>query len=191
MFQPAHQSAVIVVEMQRLTMHSQRVPALAEQTRELVPAISALSEGARDASAQVIYALIAHRDDGRAHGRRDHPAKAAMNVTGELAEGLRFDERDFLLHRWHGMNPVYDTGVESLLRHMGVRTVVLVGVSLNVSLVSAAIDLYSGGFNVVIPRDCVAAVTREYGEMVLQHTMRVIATVTTSDEILAAWRSDR
>ncbi len=160
---------------------------MAEHTRALVPALRSLTDGAREAGAQVIYALMAHRDDGRVYGRREGEAKAAMNANGELADGLRFDQRDFLLHRWHGMNPVYDTGVESMLRHMGVRTVVLGGVSLNVSLLGAAIDLYSGGFNVVIPRDCVAAVTKEYGDMVLQHTMRAIATVTTRDAVLGAW----
>jgi nicotinamidase-related amidase len=186
---PGESVAVMVVEMQRLTMHTTNQPTLAEHTRELVAPIASLTEGAREVGAQVMYTLIAHRDDGRTRGRRDLQANAAMNPNGELAEGLRFDQRDFLLYRWHGMNPVYDTGVETMLRHMGVRTVVLAGVSLNVSLLGSAIDLYSGGFEVVIPRDCVAAVTKEYGDMVLQNTMRAIATLTTKDDVLATWEA--
>jgi nicotinamidase-related amidase len=149
--------------------------------------VARLTDATRDAGAQVIYTLIAHREDDRLHGGRELAPRAAMHVNGELAQGLRHDDRDLLLHRWHGMNPVYDTGVETLLRRMGIRTVVLSGVSLNVSLLGAAIDLHSGGFQVVIPRDCVAAVTKEYGDMVLEHTMRAISTVTTSDDIVAAW----
>jgi nicotinamidase-related amidase len=100
---------------------------------------------------------------------------------------MRFDERDFMLYRWHGWNPVYDGGVEALLRQMGTRTVIMTGVSLNVSLPASSITLASGGFNVVIPTDCVAAADKEYGDMVLRHTMRVTGTVTTSDDIIEAW----
>jgi nicotinamidase-related amidase len=184
---PAEQVALLVVEMQRLTTETDVIPTLRDHTREILPTVARLTEVVRDAGAQVLYTLIAHRGDDRVRGGRAVPARAAMSENGELAEGLRFDDRDFLLHRWHGMNPVYDTGVEALLRQMRVRTVILTGVSLNVSLLGAAIDLHSGGFEVVIPRDAVAAVTKEYGEMVLRETMRAIATVTTSDDITATW----
>lgn len=40
----------------------------------------------------------------------------------------------------------------------------------------------------MIPRDAVAAVTKEYGDMCWQHTMRAITTVTTSEEVIAAWQ---
>ena len=39
----------------------------------------------------------------------------------------------------------------------------------------------------MIPRDAVAGVPREYADAVLDNSLSLIATLTTCDEILAAW----
>ena len=40
---------------------------------------------------------------------------------------------------------------------------------------------------VVVPRDAVVGVPVEYGETVLDNTISLLATITTSDELVAAW----
>jgi len=47
-----------------------------------------------------------------------------------------------------------------------------------------ALDL---GYQVVIPTDAVAGVPREYAEAVLEHSLSLIATLTTTEEVLALW----
>jgi nicotinamidase-related amidase len=43
------------------------------------------------------------------------------------------------------------------------------------------------GYQVVVPTDAVAGTPQHYGAEVLHHTIAMVATLTTSDEIVAAW----
>jgi nicotinamidase-related amidase len=85
------------------------------------------------------------------------------------------------------MSPTHSTELFAVLRNIGVRTVVLAGVSLNVAIPSATVELGDEGFSVVIPRDAVAGTPPEYGDSVLRHTLRFLATITTADDVLGAW----
>jgi len=43
------------------------------------------------------------------------------------------------------------------------------------------------GYQVVLPRDAVAGIPQEYADAVIDGTLALLATVTTTDEVLAAW----
>ena len=68
-----------------------------------------------------------------------------------------------------------------------IRTVIATGVSVNLGVMGMALSALDLGYQVVIPRDAVAGVPREYADAVLDNSLSFIATLTTSDEILAAW----
>jgi len=68
-----------------------------------------------------------------------------------------------------------------------VRTIVLMGVSLNLGIMGGALSALDLGYQVVIVRDAVVGIPKEYGEAVLEYTMAMIATVVTADELIAAW----
>ena len=59
-----------------------------------------------------------------------------------------------------------------------------VGVSLNVGMTNLAFDGVNRGYQVVIPRDAVAGVPASYGDAVLDNTLNVIATLTTTAEVV-------
>jgi len=44
------------------------------------------------------------------------------------------------------------------------------------------------GYPVVLPRDAVACVPAEYGTAVIENSLSLLATVTTTDDLLAAWQ---
>jgi biuret amidohydrolase len=48
-------------------------------------------------------------------------------------------------------------------------------------------DLMNHAFEVIIPRDAVAGTPEDYGEQLIEHTLKVVATVTTTDAIIDAW----
>ena len=48
-----------------------------------------------------------------------------------------------------------------------------------------AVDL---GYHVVVPRDAVVGIPVEYGNSVLDNTISLLATITTTDELIATWR---
>jgi nicotinamidase-related amidase len=85
------------------------------------------------------------------------------------------------------MSPTHSTELFALLRNSGVRTVVLAGVSLNVAIPVAAIELADEGFGVAVARDTVAGTPVEHAESIMRHTLRFLATITTADDVIAAW----
>jgi nicotinamidase-related amidase len=80
------------------------------------------------------------------------------------------------------------TDLHARLRNLGIANVVLVGGSVNVGIVGAAIEAVDLGYRVVIPRDGVIGHPTEYAELVLEHTLAFLARLTTVEEILAIWR---
>ena len=75
-----------------------------------------------------------------------------------------------------------------LLRNLGVRTVVAVGVSINVGILGLTIEAVNAGYQVVIPREAVAGTPDEYVAAAFEHTLRLLATITTADAVLESWR---
>jgi nicotinamidase-related amidase len=104
-----------------------------------------------------------------------------------VVEALRPVEGDYLVGRLHGISPFHGTELDQILRNLGVRTVVATGVSVNVGILGLTIEAVNAGYQVVIPRDAVTGTPDEYVEAVFQNTLRLLATVTTVDEVVAAW----
>jgi len=75
-----------------------------------------------------------------------------------------------------------------LLRNLGVHTVVATGVSVNVGITGLTIDAVNCGYQVVIPREAVAGTPDAYVDSVFEHTLRLLATVTTVDQVVQAWQ---
>ena len=73
-------------------------------------------------------------------------------------------ESDLVLPRLHGLSPFQGTELDFVLRNLGVRTIVGVGVSVNVAIKNLAFDAVNAGYQVVIPRDAVAGLPRSYVE---------------------------
>ena len=96
---------------------------------------------------------------------------------------------DIVLPRQHGLSPFQGTEIDSLLRNEGIHTIVLVGVSVNVAIPNVAFDAVNRSYQVVIPRDAVAGTPAEYVDQVFANTLSYIATVATTDDVLAAWHS--
>ncbi|MDT5104481.1 MAG: hypothetical protein QOI25_1994 [Mycobacterium sp.] len=49
-------------------------------------------------------------------------------------------------------------------------------------------DAVNKGYRVVLPRDAVAGVPAEYGTAVIENSLSLLATVTSTDDLLAAWQ---
>ncbi len=92
-----------------------------------------------------------------------------------------------MLPRLHGLSPFQGTELDFVLRNLGVRTIVGVGVSVNVAIPNLAFDAVNASYQVVIPRDAVAGFPADYVDAVFTHTLAAVATVVRSDEVLAAW----
>ncbi len=75
-----------------------------------------------------------------------------------------------------------------MLRNLGVSTIVGVGVSVNVAIQNLAFDAVNASYQIVLPRDAVAGFPAEYVDQVFQHTLGAIATETSTQALLDAWK---
>ena len=60
----------------------------------------------------------------------------------------------------HGMTPFTGTELDAVIRNLGVSTIVLMGVSLNLGIIGAALSALDHGYQVVIVRDAVIGLPR-------------------------------
>ena len=89
------------------------------------------------------------------------------------------------------MTPFTATSLDQILRNLGIRTVVATGVSINLGVWGMAMSAMDLGYQVVIPRDAVAGVPREYADAVLDNSLSLIATLVSSEQLLDRWQSGR
>src|SRR5947199_5929453 len=196
---PPH-TAVVTSEVQRGVIgDSSALPELAAAAREanLIPNVAELVRAARAAGVRVVHATAFHRGDGLG-GNRNARLFAAMKrssvgmVEGspatEVVPEIGVEPSDIVLSRVHGLGPMGGTELDPVLRNMGVSTVVAVGVSVNIAIQNLAFDAVNNGYQVVIPRDAVAGVPAEYAEAVLDNTLSLVATLTSTADIVRIWK---
>ncbi len=107
----------------------------------------------------------------------------AAEVIGALGPG----PDDLLSNRHHGFSPFTRTDLHSLLRDRGVETVVVTGMSLNLGIPGTVIEAVNLGYRAIVVRDCVAGVPADYGDAMLANTLAMVATITTSAELIKSW----
>ncbi|HPB46031.1 MAG: cysteine hydrolase [Microthrixaceae bacterium] len=168
----------------------------AEARREAIPNLVRLLDAARCVDATVVHCLAERRADGRGsnHNARLFAAAAGLGLQLErgtegasLLPELGPEPSDLVLTRWHGVGPMAGTDLDIVLRNLGVRTIIVTGVSVNVAITNFVMDAVNLGYDVVLPRDAVAGVPTDYANAVIDNTLSLLATVVTTDDLLAAW----
>jgi nicotinamidase-related amidase len=79
------------------------------------------------------------------------------------------------------------TDLDAVLRALGATTVVGIGVSVNVGMTNFTMDAVNAGYQFVLPRDAVAGIPASYADAVIDNTLALLATVVTTDDVIAAW----
>ena len=196
---PEH-TALVLQEVQNGVIGSpSALPALADAAAavNLVGNCARLAQAAREMGVTVVHCTAETRDDGRGANTnarlfagvkkspvRLSPGSDAVQVPGEIG----VDPRDLVLARYHGLGPMTGTQLDSILRNLGATTIVGVGVSVNIGMTNLAFDAVNRGYQMVMPRDAIAGVPDDYARAVVDNTLSLVATITTTDDILAAWR---
>jgi biuret amidohydrolase len=195
---PAH-AAVLVMECQEgIVGGGAALGALgaAVERHGTIAQIQRLLDAARTVRLPIFYLTVARRADSGgattnclllALGRKGEPLLPG-SARQTVVEALTPHEGDFVLTRFHGVTPFHATELDQLLRNLGIRTVIATGVSVNVGITGLTIEAVNSGYQVVIPRQAVTGTPDEYVDAVLTHTLRLLATVTSVDDVIAAWQ---
>jgi biuret amidohydrolase len=197
---PAH-TALVLQEVQNGVVGSPSVlPALAEAAAsvDLIGNCARLVRTARNVGVPVLHCTAETRDDGRG---ANHNARLFIGVKksavrlspGSVAvqppEEIGVDPADIVLPRYHGLGPMTGTQLDAILRNLGATTIVGAGVSVNIGMTNLAMDAVNHGYQIVMPRDAIAGVPVDYADAMIDNTLSLIATITTTEEILASWRA--
>jgi biuret amidohydrolase len=191
-------TALVTQECQGAVIGPQAgLPALAtEARREAIPNIAKLLGAARAAGVTVVHCLIHRRRDGRGSNTNARLFAAAKTFGADLTPGtpgasvlpeLGLAESDLVLTRTHGVGPMTGTDLDSVLRNLGITTIVGVGVSVNVAIPNFVMEAVNRGYQFVLPRDAVAGYPREYAESVIDNTLSLLATVTSTEAVSRCW----
>lgn len=169
---------------------------LAEEARRVaLPNVARLLPAARAAGHHVVHCLVQRRPDGLGsnHNARLFAAGTRSVDITPGSEGATLlpefgpEPTDLMLYRWHGVGPMGGTDLDAVLRNLGVGTIVTVGVSLNIAIPNLVMDAVNAGYRVVLPRDAVAGVPTDYGQAVIDNSLALLATVTTTDDLIEEW----
>jgi len=195
---PAH-SALVLQEVQNgVVGEPAALPQLAAEARRvgLVEHCAELARAARSAGVPVFHCTAENRPDRRGANRNARlfagvkkspvklePGSAAVQPPEEIG----VEPGDVVLPRYQGIGPMSDTQLDPMLRNLGVTTIVGVGASVNIGVTNLVFDSVNRGYQVVIPRDAVAGVPADYAEAVLEHTLGLLATLSSTREVVSVW----
>ncbi len=193
---PAH-TAIVTQECQGAVIGPDAgLAQLAEEARRVaLPNITRLLPVARAAGVAVVHCVVQRRPDGLGS---NHNAKIFAIGRGEVnilpgtpgaavLPELGPEPTDLVLSRWHGVGPMGGTDLDAVLRNLGVSTIVVVGVSLNIAIPNIVMDAVNAAYRVIVPRDAVAGIPTEYGDAIIDNTLSLLATITSTDALLQVW----
>lgn len=195
---PSH-TALVLQEVQNGVVGApSALPALAESAAavNLIGNCARLAGRARELSIPVYHCTAATRGDLTGANRNARLFMGVLKMPVRLLPGsdavqvpdaIGIADSDVVLERYHGLGPMTGTQLDSMLRNGGVTTIVGVGVSLNIGMFNFCVDAVNRGYQFVMPRDAVAGVPPEYGDAVIDNSLALLATITTTDALLDAW----
>jgi len=141
--------------------------------RRLAKTLAPLAKRAREQGIPVIYA-----NDNFGHWRSDFRAQVEHCLHdevrgGELAAALAPQECDyFVLKPRH--SAFYSTALETLLRHLGAKVIVLAGIAGDNCVLFTAHDAYMRDYRLIVPRDGIASESAANNAWALRHMRRFL-----------------
>ena len=193
-------TAVLTMELQRgITGDLAAMQALAKEVHELgvIDNVARLCAAARAAGAAVVHCTAVFRPDERgskvntrigAASRKLNQGRLNMGHPGaEVMPELHPQPGDIEVTRIHGMTPFTSTSLDQILRNMGITTIIATGNSVNIGVLGLVLTGSDLGYQMVVPRDAVAGVPKAYADAVLDNTISLLATVSTTNDVIAAW----
>jgi nicotinamidase-related amidase len=168
---------------------------LAQMVKEndILAKVSIMLDAARSAGVKVVYVSVKFR--------QGHPEVSpytglfqAVVATNALVEGTWGAQIHDAVAPREGEPVVTKRAVsafaasdlEKLLNASGISTLLLCGVATNFVVEGTAREAADRGYNVVVVGDCCSSMSQEVHDAALNTVLPFLATITTSDEVIAA-----
>lgn len=96
-------------------------------------------------------------------------------------------ENDIVIEK-HRFSAFHNTRLDTVLRSLGVQTLVMGGLATNVCVMTSATHAVMYGYHVVLAEDACATWFRDAHDMALDNIRRFVGKVAESSEIIRAWK---
>jgi nicotinamidase-related amidase len=153
------------------------------QALKIAPSIARLKLRARAAGIPTIYV---NDNFGEWRSERSVLLKRCLRPDAKGAgfvEQVQPDEEDyFVLKPMH--SAFYQTPLETLLRHLGSRTLILTGLTTSSCITCTAHDANMRDLKLIVPSDCSAARTHQEHEQALLHLKNMLGANTGRSTVL-------
>jgi len=161
--------------------------------QNVVANVRGLADACRKAGVPVIHVWYVV-DPGAAGLKLNAPLFEGVESANALvrgtwgaapAEGLEQQDGDFVVEKMR-MNAFYDTRLDSLLRGLGVETLIITGAWTNMSIEHTARHAADAGYRAVVASDGTSTLNDDWQRAALEYSMQNVAAVATCGEIAAA-----
>jgi len=172
-------SALVVVDMQKDFCSAAGALFVGDAVEAIIPRIRGLIEKARRKKVQVIFTQDWHshdEDEFEVWGRHCVRDTEGAEIIDELSPFLG----DVFVVKKQKYSAFFGTGLEVYLKEKGIRRVVIVGVATNICVLHTAIDASLREYEIIVPDDCVAALSDYEQEYGLRHINAVLKGAITS-----------
>ena len=189
-------TALVVIDMQELFCAPGGAAEVAV-SREIVPPINELASELRKLGVPVIWVLHANaQSSGRSDWELFFNYVVADNVRQKTLEslapgrqkvwsGLTVEPNDMtIIKNRYSALVSGSSGLERLLRSVGIETILIAGTKTNVCCEATARDAMMLDFKVVMVSDCCAALSDDEHRSALENVIQQFGDVMTSDEVL-------
>lgn len=153
------------------------------RAQKIIPNIAALLKKARKQGIPVIYLRDAHTNADR---EMDIWGEHAMKDTAasEIVPELKPEKNDIVIEkRWY--SGFVDTELPSVLKKLGVDTLIILGVSTDICVQNNVGHAYFSGYKTIVPQDCTASIDEEAHEQAIKYMKNIYgAEITSSDKVL-------
>jgi nicotinamidase-related amidase len=121
----------------------------------------------------------------RSEGNRRYNVLQKDSWGAELVEGLRPESGDILVDK-HRISGFWDTPLDSILRNLGVTTLLFAGINADHCVYATLIDANFHGYDTIMLEDCVATTSPDFCMQATLHNVRFCFGFTTSFQQLIA-----
>ncbi|MEM0001157.1 MAG: isochorismatase family cysteine hydrolase [Desulfurococcaceae archaeon] len=139
---------------------------------EIVPAIKSLVEKARERNVPVIFVADRHLPFDHELGIWG-PHAMHGSKDAEIISELKPTGKDIVLYK-RSYSGFRETGLNYILRDLGVDTVVLTGIHTHICVLHTAIDAFYERYKIILVKDAVAALSREDHEYSVKYMQQVL-----------------
>ncbi len=178
------ESALIVEDMQKDFCYGDGALFIGDSVEAIIPRISGLIERAIRKKVHLIFAQDWHSPDDEEfeiwgpHCVRETPG---AEIIDELSPFLK----EAYVIRKQKYSDFFGTGLDAYLKENRIKTLILVGVATNICVLHTAIDASLRGYKLIVPEDCVAALSDYEHVYGLHHIKNILKGLVTSSDVLS------